>query len=577
MFHNKVIIPFHKENEAAQLRANGRSTNHYGFRTVLPEQHSEFYNSLPFVVLGVSDNNGDMWSTVVTAIPGEQLMSATSTSVVIEGNDKLAAAGDPVLEGTKEGQAIGLLGLEMHTRRRNRLNGVAHLTTQGNIQISAPLLSFGNCPQYITERTWRFFEPSQRHPPVITSGTQLSNTQIQLISSATTFFVSSGHPETGVDASHRGGPPGFVHVTDRQTLLFPDFPGNRQLKTIGNILATSKLGLCFCDFSNGTVLHITGNAEILWCDSPSGQDKRDVLLVTATPDSPSFPAEMNWVAVRLKKVILREHALSVQWTPKIFRNHLTIVQVDLEADSIKSFYLKGSAALQQPLPGQYLPLAIPDLKHDSSHTPPLERTYSISGFSTEQNTYRISIKLQERGVVSSWFHYTAQPGVTLCCGEPQGNFVLGHSSGVKVLVSGGIGITPLLPMLKAAVLQHVGVVWIHSSPTIVALPRCLHKEACEVLSAYATQASTSGLGLIVHQLTNFSREEQTDAYTHCPGEDVGIGRLTPERVNQYLEPLGLDTQTADVYLCGPSGFMSTMKTAFENFASVHSEAFGPSA
>ncbi len=86
-------------------------------RDYMPDQHRDFYAQLPFIVLGSVDQAGDTWATFIEGHPG--FMSSPSPVVL-----DIAAArdpSDPATEGLADGLPIGLLGIEMHTRRRNRM------------------------------------------------------------------------------------------------------------------------------------------------------------------------------------------------------------------------------------------------------------------------------------------------------------------------------------------------------------------------------------------------------------------------------------------------------------------------
>jgi predicted pyridoxine 5'-phosphate oxidase superfamily flavin-nucleotide-binding protein len=88
--------------------------------------------------------------------------------------------------------------------------------------------------------------------------------QRRLVSGADTFFIASAHPEGGVDASHRGGNPGFVRFLGENALEFPDYSGNTMFNTLGNIAVNPRAGLLFLDFEGGGTLQLTGEARIIW-------------------------------------------------------------------------------------------------------------------------------------------------------------------------------------------------------------------------------------------------------------------------------------------------------------------------
>ena len=89
-------------------------------RDHMPSQHRDFYAEIPFIALGSVDRAGDAWATFAIGQPGF-ISSPTTQSLDI---DAIRDPSDPASEGMREGDAIGLLGIEMHTRRRNRVNGI---------------------------------------------------------------------------------------------------------------------------------------------------------------------------------------------------------------------------------------------------------------------------------------------------------------------------------------------------------------------------------------------------------------------------------------------------------------------
>src|SRR5690606_3651415 len=88
-------------------------------RDYMPDQHRDFYAQLPFIVLGSVDSRDDAWATFIEGRPG--FMSSPSPTALDIAAPKDAT--DPASEGIADGKPVGLLGIEMHTRRRNRMNG----------------------------------------------------------------------------------------------------------------------------------------------------------------------------------------------------------------------------------------------------------------------------------------------------------------------------------------------------------------------------------------------------------------------------------------------------------------------
>lgn len=148
-------------------------------------------------------------------------------------------AGDPLKKAIKNGSYIGMVGVELPTRRRNRMNGRIIEVKSGQHDTSDNFLikvdqSFGNCPKYIQTRSididgQKLAASSQIKPPIVS--TSLNEERISLIRKSDTFFVASSYvpndtdPSSGADASHRGGKPGFVVVLNETTLKWPDYTG----------------------------------------------------------------------------------------------------------------------------------------------------------------------------------------------------------------------------------------------------------------------------------------------------------------------------------------------------------------
>ncbi len=173
------------------------------------------------------------------------------------------AAGDPLGDNLAANDAVGLIAIEFATRRRMRLNGKAEVGKDGAITIHAQQV-YSNCPKYIQARRWRERPPAADSTPMVRRQSVLSQDQQRWIRESDTFFIASHHPESGADASHRGGYPGFVHVLNDHLLVWPDYAGNTMFQTLGNISVNPQAGLLFVDFERGGTLQLTGRARILW-------------------------------------------------------------------------------------------------------------------------------------------------------------------------------------------------------------------------------------------------------------------------------------------------------------------------
>ena len=254
----KDFLPFNADEQAAQALA-GYRMGRAPVRPLLPEQHREFFGLLPYLFTATPDAQGWPMASVLTGSPGF-IASPDPTTLRI---DALPREGDPAALDFAAGADIGLLGIDLSTRRRNRANGRIVTRDEGlTVHIAQ---SFGNCPQYIQMR--RVVGRDRKPGPVETLA-GLDEAARDLIESADTFFVASrGRAELGAeggfDMSHRGGRPGFVGVHG-DTLVIPDFRGNRFFNTLGNLLGDPRAGLLFVNFGTGEMLQLQGTVAIDW-------------------------------------------------------------------------------------------------------------------------------------------------------------------------------------------------------------------------------------------------------------------------------------------------------------------------
>lgn len=271
-------------------------------RDHMPDQHRELFGKLPTMLLGALDASGQPWATMLAGRPGFVDTPDARTMRIagaFDGQDPALAA----LRARGVGAPVGLLGLEPHTRRRNRMNGRLVSLSGESMEIGV-VQSFGNCPKYIQARdplTWDDTPPAIAHP----LGAGLDARAIALLGAADTVFIASasapvpgdGRSE-GVDVSHRGGPPGFVRVQTRLDggieLRIEDFPGNRFFMTLGNLLRHPRAGLLVPDYASGEMLHLAARADVHW----EGDTRELRLRVTAALRRPGA-LPWRWSEARL--------------------------------------------------------------------------------------------------------------------------------------------------------------------------------------------------------------------------------------------------------------------------------------
>lgn len=301
---------FHAGEQAVQQRAGSfERMAQIGPRVIrgaMPEQHRQFFPLLPFIVVGVADVFGQPWASVLAGQGAGFLHALDDTHLRV---DALPAAGDPLADLLEPGADVGLLGIDLTTRRRNRLNGrVTAVDARGfTVEVAQ---SFGNCPQYIQRR--ELLAPVARGSslPDAVQSTHIDEAARRRITRADTFFIASHAPRQaprgsvddvpslGSDVSHRGGLPGFVQVSeDGRTLTWPDYSGNRFFNTLGNIAVEPRVGLVFPRFDDGSLLHVAGRAEVIW-------DAAEVSCVEGAE---------RLVRMQVDEVIARPAALPWRW------------------------------------------------------------------------------------------------------------------------------------------------------------------------------------------------------------------------------------------------------------------------
>ena len=99
--------------------------------------------------------------------------------------------------------------------------------------------------------------------PRVTAGDRLTPAQVAAITAADTFFLATAAPGRGVDASHRGGDPGFVTVAGDR-LAWADAPGNAMFLSLGNLAVDPAAGILVIDWPTGATLQLTGRAAVEW-------------------------------------------------------------------------------------------------------------------------------------------------------------------------------------------------------------------------------------------------------------------------------------------------------------------------
>ncbi|MCZ0964149.1 FAD-binding oxidoreductase [Paracoccus benzoatiresistens] len=530
--------PFHPGELAAQRLAGTTDIAAAGgafIRTAMPDQHRTFFAGLPFLIVAGGQNDGQTWVSVLEGPEG--FVSSPDAEHLSIG--RMLAQDDPLAASLTDGGPVGLLGIDLATRRRNRLNGTLTATPQGyELRVDQ---SFGNCPQYIHARNWHRVAGHSAQAARISD--RLEAAQTARIAAADTIFIGSGSLSEGhgYDASHRGGAPGFVRVTDDGSLLVPDYPGNNFFNTIGNLMRNPRVGVLIVDFTSGSLLHVSGRARIDW----NPKDSHD-------------PAARRMIHVAVDKVVDRPFALSLRWRPSGRSLRLKVVDKVEESAGIVSFHLTSAdgTPLGRFQAGQHLPICL-DIPGEPAQ---VERSYSLSG-SPAASRWRISVKREDHGIASGFLHDTVRIGDVIEAQPPQGEFTLPPGDRPLVLVSAGVGITPLLSMLHALIAEQPRrrVTFVH-----VARNGRDHAFAVELNDLVAKGG---------HALRQVHYSAPED------GDDIRIFDRSGRIGATDLVSLP-SAHDADFLLCGPAGFMADIRANLQAGGvaanRIYFETFGPS-
>ncbi|MDO6559216.1 FAD-binding oxidoreductase [Paraglaciecola chathamensis] len=598
--------PFHDGERQLQASAGAlEQMDNIGRRAIrpyMPDQHRQFFQQLPFMVLGSTSDTGHLWASILPGKPGF-VQSPSPTKLTV---NSPILSGDPLATAITQGARLGLLGLEMSTRRRNRVNACVSEVESNQFSLEVEQ-SFGNCPQYIQTRDIHFLRSPEApyKAPRAEAFFELSDSLKAFIRQADTFFVASSagqnpqhtatdekpaHSAMGVDVSHRGGMPGFIKVQGN-TLTIPDYAGNNFFNTLGNFVINPKAGLLFVDFTRGDVFMLTGTVELISSDSPilkgfQGAQRgwqftltQGVTLKAALPFraqfdsySPNSQATGTWTQA---EAIVKAQAQRNQWRA------FTITKIEDESNTIRSFYLRPSddSAVLPFSPGQHLTLRIKQPNTDKW----LVRNYTVSSAPT-QSGYRISVKREEYGQVSTALHSQLSTGSEIQIKAPSGHFFIDNTQQrPAILIGAGVGITPMVAMANDAVNEGIRTRYIRPMAVIQAAKNRQQRAFYAELSNIAKRSAGR-----IQYYSVLSDIHYAQTKSSAPSNDyTSQGRISQSLVMDVLNAMATEHSDdfpslfdKDFYLCGPQGFMQSMYDLLIGIGvkdeDIHAEAFGPS-
>lgn len=577
MTTNTSVSPFHHGEREVQEKLGVRDKmEHFGKRVIrdhMPQQHRDFYEQLPFVLAGFIDDQGAPWASFLYGDKGF-IQSQNDKSLQLKAN---IAIGDPLRDSLTTERHVALLGIDLPSRRRNRLSTAIAEIENESFHLDV-IQSFGNCPQYIQAREMIPHQHENASEKI--EITSLSQEMQNLINHSDTFFVASHYQDDdtqrntsasmGADVSHRGGKPGFVRVDSNTSLTIPDYLGNFHFNTLGNFLVNPKAGLLFIDFDKGHILSLTGTVEILW-------NSQDLEYFDA--------AERLW-QFHLQKGVFLKYALPFKWqfegyspTTEVTgswaqseKNKLNeqqknswqqcvVTEIVQESALVKSFYLQSkTGSLPRFKAGQFL-----TVKANINGNQQI-RTYTLSSGPNDE-LYRISVKHEVDGVFSPFLHQQIQTGDTLEFKFPSGEFYISpDSKRPAVLLAAGIGITPMVSMARHIIQDAVRTRSMRQTTMLCAVHNLEQRSFFNEINALV--AKSDGHLRVIWVVSNpetFAKE----------GEDYHVKGHISQELLQAILPI----DDYEFYLCGPSGFMQSMYDISIALGvsdkRILAEAFGP--
>lgn len=436
LFHKGELTVQKKANEADIAQRNGTVVSKHIIKGAIP-----FIAQQYMTVITSTDEKDQIWTSVLFGKPGF-INAPDDQHILINPQQIINQSADPLWLNIKRNTQVGLLIIELSTRRRLRVNGNISLLSNGQYEVVIAQV-YPNCPKYIQRRQPELSDNVLTYKtPMPQLGDELTATQVELISNSDSFFVGSGVNNNHSDASYRGGATGFVSVINKYELQVPDYKGNSMFNTLGNFQANPNAGLVFIDFEHNKLLQLTGTAKILW-DQPddtnkTGGTKRYWRFIIKGWQETHLPSGLKWTFFDNSP-----HNPKVENSAALILLVSDIVNV---SEKIKLFRLtaENGGILPAFESGSHLPIEV-----KLSEKTTVQRHYSITSSSHDNRFYDIAVQQEKQGRGgSNYMHEQLRMGDFITTKYPVNKFSLTSSGKHHILIAGGIGITPILSMLK---------------------------------------------------------------------------------------------------------------------------------
>lgn len=445
--------PFHQGELAVQTKLGVSDTAHSNGAVItkrIPGAALNFIAQQSMVILGSTDINARIWTSAIFG-PSGFIEALDTATVKIDFSNTSISNTDPFWSNIQSNAQLGIIVIELGSRRRLRINGQIEKVSEHIYHINIDQ-AYPNCPQYI-QRRHILHAKKETHINKIPDicGCNLNSNQNNTIENADTFFVSSAHPDHGNDVSHRGGKPGFVQIINKNKLRIPDYPGNSMFNTLGNFEVNPNAGLVFIDFTNKKILQLTGQAKILWhienTDIETAGTLRYWQFDIESWRESTIAFDIEWEYLDASP---HNPEISGKATTEATHLQLKVEKITQQSDRVKSFILTSDDKLPEFEAGSHLEITL-----DNNDSDNLIRHYSILSKPDDLSHYEIAVlELADSRGGSHAIHHLVKQGDILNCSTPRNEFPVYDKAEHTILIAGGIGITPVLSMLESLESQH---------------------------------------------------------------------------------------------------------------------------
>lgn len=266
IFHSGELEIQKKVGEEIIAHSNGRIV-----AETIVKGAINFIEKQPLAIVSSTDAKGKVWTSILIGDFGFTKVIAPN-ALTFDENLIRSSSNDVFYQNIQDHPEIGSLFIEFESRRRFRVNGIS---SKNGSQIEVKIdEAYPNCPKYIQRRVISLPDHFKESTSNTTTGEQLGNPERDWILSTDTLFVGSRSMEGKMDASHRGGNPGFIEFLGDNTLKIPDYQGNSMYNTLGNFVENTNAGILFVDFEKGETLQLTGKAELLFDQQSEGDIRK---------------------------------------------------------------------------------------------------------------------------------------------------------------------------------------------------------------------------------------------------------------------------------------------------------------